>query len=234
MFCYYIMATYYQSVATASCQFTFNNIPSYTASFSASAIDVVENTAIKLSESAVLETIQLYLETQPELVSQIVNITYDVTYVNENYTTFSIYLNKYTGSFNYATEPYSDIPETDLNTIVVYNDNGQSQVFSDSSLTQSAGLLLYCDASTDITLPGQSKNLALNLNYSYFLEEGTIVTTGVCNNVTDEKGYFFSGTVELFNIIGATGIYTGAANGGYATMEIGKDNFAKITFVIPK
>jgi hypothetical protein len=225
------MATYYQSIATATCEFTFSNIPSYSASFSASATDAEENNAIKLSESAVLETIQSYIATQPELISESVNITYDVTYVNDNVTTFSVYLNKYTGSFNYATEPYSDIPETDLNSIVVYNDNGQAQVFKDPNLNQPAGFLLYCDVSTDITLPGQPKNLSLNLNYSYFFEKGTIITTGVCNNVTDEKGYFLPGTVESFNIIGATGIYAGATN-GTATMEIGENNLSNLSDLI--
>jgi phosphoribosyl-ATP pyrophosphohydrolase len=227
------MATYYQSIATAKCEFTFSDIPSYTASFTASATDPEESVAIKLSESAVLEVIQQYIANQQsELINEIVDITYDVTYVNDNVTTFSLYLNKYTGSFNYATEPYSDIPETDLNSIVVYNDNGQSQVFKDENLLQTAGFLLYCDVSTDITLPGQPRNLALNINDSYFLENGTIITTGVCNNVTDEEGYFFPGTVVNFRIIGGSGIYADAV--GSVTMEIGENNFAKLTFSIAK
>jgi hypothetical protein len=232
MFGKYIMATYYESIATATCEFTFINIPSYTASFSASATDAEESVAIKLSESAVLEVIQQYIAGQPELVNEIVNVTYDVTYVNDNFTTFSVYLNKYTGSFNYATEPYSDIPETDLNSIVVYNDNGQAQIFKDETLNQSAGFLLYCDVSTDITLPGQPKNLALNLNYSYFFEKGTIITTGVCDNVTDEEGYFFPDTVVNFRIIGGSGIYADAV--GSVTLETRINNFSKLTFSIAK
>lgn len=226
------MATYYQSIATAKCDFTFSNIPSYTNSFTASATDAEEKTAIKLSESAVLEKIQAYIATQPELVTEILNITYDVTYVDENYTTFSVYLNTYTGSFNYATQNYSDIPETYLNNIIVYNDNGQSQIFSDPNLNQPAGFLLYCDVSTDIELPGQPKNLALNLNYSYFLEKGTIITTGVCNNITDNEGYFLPGSIVNFRIIGGSGIYADAV--GSVTMETGSNNFSKLTFNILK
>ena len=58
------MATYYQSVATATCEFTFSGIPSYTASFTASATDPEESVAIKLSESVVLKVIQKYIANQ--------------------------------------------------------------------------------------------------------------------------------------------------------------------------
>jgi len=227
------MATYYESIATATCEFTFSGIPSYTASFSASATDAEENTAVKLSESAVLEVIQAYITNQQsELSNEIVDITYDVTYVNDNYTTFSVYLNAYTGSFNYATEPYSAVPDMDLNSIVVYNDNGQAQVFSDPGLNQLVGFLMYCDVSTRITLPGQPTNLALTFNYSYFLEKGTIITTGTCDNATDERGYFLPGTSVFYNIIGGDGIYAGA--NGNVTMKFGENNFAKVTFNIAK
>ena len=79
------MATYYQSVATATCEFTFIGNPSYTASFSASATASEENDAVKLSESAVLEVIQAYIASQsPELSSEILDITYDVTKLTTN------------------------------------------------------------------------------------------------------------------------------------------------------
>jgi hypothetical protein len=79
------MATYYESIATATCEFTFNDNPSYKASFSASATDAEESVAIKLSESAVLEVIQQYIASQsPELISEILDITYNVTKLSTN------------------------------------------------------------------------------------------------------------------------------------------------------
>jgi len=79
------MVSYYQSVATATCEFTFIGNPSYTASFSASATASEENDAVKLSESAVLEVIQAYIANQsPELSSEILDITYEVTKLSTN------------------------------------------------------------------------------------------------------------------------------------------------------
>ena len=222
------MSSTWVSVATAVCDFTFNGIPSSTSTFTASASDSSKDLALQISERAVLEAIETFALTQPSLLHKSVKITYNVSLSHEKLYDFSLYLNKYVGSFNRAQEPYNDIVPDDLSSVKVYNDNGQSQLFSDPDLNQLTGTVLYADVSTDITFPGKEPNLLINFQYSYVLEAGTIFANAVVDNATDELGYPKAGSVIDFAIVGGTGLFSGAR--GQSKMEIGDNNFAKITF----
>jgi len=222
------MSSTWVSVATAVCDFTFNGIPSSTSTFTSSASDSSKDLALQISERAVLEAIETFALTQQSLLHKSVKITYDVSLSHEKLYDFSVYLNKYVGSFNRADEPYSDIPEIDVTKHIIYNDNGQSQLFSDPDLKQLTGTVLYADVSTDITFPGKEPNLLINFQNLYILEAGTIFANALVQNGTDELGYPKAGSVIDFAIVGGTGLFSGAR--GQSKMEVGDNNFSKITF----
>jgi hypothetical protein len=231
---------YWSSLATAHCEFTFIGMPTFTASFSASASNQNKEVAMEESRKLVLKVVDQYIMTQPCLIKKDVKISYDVKYVHgtpdkpckchdkkEKLCDFSVYLNEYSGSFNYATDPYSDVPNTNVNDIIAYNDNGQLPIFYDPHFQIKAGNELFCHAASGVKLPNQPMSFQIFRNQNFFLEKGTILTTSVSNS-QDEDGYLFPGTIIDFTIIGGEGAYINAR--GIARMEVGADSLTKITF----
>lgn len=74
----------YYSLATAYCTFTFTGIPTFTASFSASASDKIKEVAIKLSKKTVLKNIKEYVKTQPYLIEKTIKIKYYVKRIKDS------------------------------------------------------------------------------------------------------------------------------------------------------
>jgi hypothetical protein len=141
---------------------------------------------------------------------------------------FSLYSNRLvTGSFNYATNPYSNVPGVNLNDIIAYNDNGQLPIFYDPHFQVNAGNELFTHAASGVKLPNQPMSFQINRNHSFFLKNGTILTTAATNS-QDEQGFLYPGTIIDFTIIGGDGIYTGAR--GIARFEIINKNLKKMTF----
>ena len=73
------MTSNYLSLATANCEFTFEGIPPFTASFTGSASDIDKKKAMKLSKKVVLQTVDKYIkETSSTLLKNDTKITYKV------------------------------------------------------------------------------------------------------------------------------------------------------------
>jgi len=142
---------------------------------------------------------------------------------------FSVFLNAYTGSFNVATEPYSDIPSTDLNAIKIYTDNGIAQLFETCELKTLVGQTMYTDNSAHIKLEDQSDVLTINVQYSFFFPTGTINTIGSIYNGYNDAGYQLPGTVQIFNIVGGVGQFLNAK--GNVLAETFENNLLKFSFV---
>jgi hypothetical protein len=71
--------TDYSSLAIANCEFTFDGIPPFTASFSASASDTEKKKALKLSKKVVSKLIKNYIkESSYILIKKDVKIEYKV------------------------------------------------------------------------------------------------------------------------------------------------------------
>ena len=73
------MTCNYLSLATANCEFTFEGIPPFTASFTGSASDPEKKKAIKLSKKVVSQTVEKYIkEKSSNLLKNDIKITYKV------------------------------------------------------------------------------------------------------------------------------------------------------------
>jgi hypothetical protein len=125
-------------------------------------------------------------------------------------TNFSCYTNTYTGSYNYATEPYSFVPGTDLNDIKVYTDNGIGQIHDSPEFNKIIGQYLYTTNLARVKIPYQSEIRAFNLHYSYFFPSGTINVIGSIYNGYNEYGYQNPDTTQTLNIVGGTGDFLNA------------------------
>jgi hypothetical protein len=145
---------------------------------------------------------------------------------------FSVFLNSYIGSFNYASKPYTDVSGVDLNEIKAYTDNGIAELFSDSDLSNLVGQLMYTDNSVNVTLPNQQNIITLNTQYTYFFPNGIINTFGSVYNGYDDKGYPLPGTKILFNIVGGSGFYTNVK--GNVLLEGYENDLLKSTFYFEK
>lgn len=143
-------------------------------------------------------------------------------------TNFEVFLNGYIGSFNYATDPYSDVSGINLNEIKVYTDNGIAELFSSPDLTNMVGQLMYTDNSVNVTLKDQQNVITVNTQYTYFFPNGIINTFGSVYNGYDAKGYPYPGTKILFNIVGGSGFYINAK--GNAFLEGYENDLLKTTF----
>ena len=145
---------------------------------------------------------------------------------------FSVFLNSYIGSFNYANDPYSDVSNVDLNEIKAYTDNGIAELFSDSDLSNLVGQMMYTDNSVNIKLPNQQNIITFNTQYSYFFPNGIINTFGSVYNGYDDKGYPLPGSKILFNIVGGSGFYTNVK--GNVLLEGFENDLLKSTFYFEK
>lgn len=74
--------TGYSSLATANCEFTFADIPPFTATFSASASDNEKKKAMKLSKKVVLQTVEKYTKERSNLIKTDMKIIYKVKRLN--------------------------------------------------------------------------------------------------------------------------------------------------------
>jgi hypothetical protein len=143
---------------------------------------------------------------------------------------FVVYLNAYTGSFNYATDPYSDIPGTDANTAVkkVYTDNGISQLFDGPDLKNLVGQYMYTENLAHIKLNNQPDTITINGQYTFFFPDGIINSVGSDYNSADDNGYPIKGDTLFYSIVGGAGKYLNAK--GNITLEVVNDNnLSKIT-----
>ena len=75
--------TGYSSLATANCEFTFEGIPPFTATFSASASDNEKKKAMKFSKKIVLQTVEKYIKERSNLIKTNITISYKVKRINE-------------------------------------------------------------------------------------------------------------------------------------------------------
>jgi len=142
---------------------------------------------------------------------------------------FSVYLNAYTGSYTYATEPYSDIPSTNLKDINVYTDSGIGQLFDTPELTKLVGQMIYSDNKANVKLQDQSDVLAIVSQSSFFFPNGTINTIGSIYNGTNEQGYQIANTKQLYNIVGGVGEFYNVK--GNVVFETFENNLIKYTFM---
>ena len=141
---------------------------------------------------------------------------------------FSVFLDSYTGSFNYATDPYTDVSGIDLNEIKAYTDNGIAKLFSDSDLKNVVGQLMYTDNSVNVKFSNQDRLITFNTQYTYFFPNGIINTFGSVYNGYDENGYPLPGTKILYNIVGGSGFYINVK--GNVLLEGFENDLLKTTF----
>jgi len=148
-----------------------------------------------------------------------------------NMDNFIIYLNAYSGSFNYATDPYSDLPDTDPNTAVkkVYTDSGIAQLFDSPDLINLVGQYMYTENYANVKLNDQPDVAVINGQYSFFFPDGSIIyTIGANFNLSNDRGYPKPGTQLFYTIIGGAGKYLNAK--GNILFEVtGLNNLSKIT-----
>jgi hypothetical protein len=183
------MVSYYQSVATATCEFTFIGNPSYSASFSASATDAEENTAVKLSESAVLEVIQAYIANQsPELSSEILDITYEVTklttnIVSEQYT-YTYDENSITdisiGSNAVVTNEIYNLYKNDVVVGRIMVASGAREHISDNVNYLSAQGVIFLNNNKDI----------ININFAIVITPEGLAGTEILTKATYSSGIY--------------------------------------------
>jgi len=183
------MVSYYQSVATATCEFTFIGNPSYTASFSASATASEENDAVKLSESAVLEVIQAYIASQsPELSSEILDITYEVTklttnIVSEQYT-YTYDENSITdisiGSNAVVTNEIYNLYKNDVVVGRIMVASGAREHISDNVNYLSAQGVIFLNNNKDI----------ININFAIVITPEGLAGTEILTKATYSSGKY--------------------------------------------
>ena len=118
---------------------------------------------------------------------------------------FSVYIKFFYGVFTYGTDPYSDIPGTDLNTLKSYTDNGSGQLFDSSEFNKVVGQFFYTDNKFSGKLPTQNYVLGLLSQKTFFFPNGTINTVGSSFNETDQNGYYPVGNEHILNIVGGEG-----------------------------
>jgi hypothetical protein len=145
---------------------------------------------------------------------------------------FVVYLNAYTGSFNYATDPYSDVPGNDPEKAVkkVYTDSGISQLFDGPDVKNLVGQYMYTENYADIKLNQQSDVRTINGQYSFFFPDGVIYAMSANYNLSDDRGYPRPGTQINNSIVGGAGKYFNAK--GNIILEVtGKNNLTKFTIM---
>jgi len=121
--------------------------------------------------------------------------------------------NDATGSFNYATDPYTGIPNIsneELKNMIVYTDNGFIPLYNDDKLTELAGLQTYVDNVIRIKLPDESFIGSLNAQYSFSFSNGVINTVFSALGATDDEGYPLVNIPLVCNIIGGAGAFLNA------------------------
>ena len=146
-----------------------------------------------------------------------------------NLTNFEVFLtHDYIGSFNYATDPYSDTRGINLNEIKAYTDNGIAELYSSQDFTNIVGQLMYTDNYINIKLINQQNIKTYNIQHAYFFPNGIINTIGSVYNEYDETGYQIPGTKIVLNIVGGSGSYINAK--GKVLLDCINDNLLKTTF----